>query len=103
MQNLYHNILRVFFRGVFIPLGRAVWVSSSTALIVFPFMVTQMVSVGEQTGALSAMLGKIAEQRGWPGKAIEHYEKFLDVWRDADPDIPEIDEARKRLADLAGQ
>lgn len=27
----------------------------------FPFMVTQMVSVGEQTGALSSMLGKIAD------------------------------------------
>lgn len=27
----------------------------------FPFMVTQMVSVGEQTGALSNMLGKIAD------------------------------------------
>ncbi len=28
---------------------------------VFPFMVTQMVMVGEQTGALSSMLGKIAD------------------------------------------
>lgn len=28
---------------------------------IFPFMVTQMVSVGEQTGALSSMLGKIAD------------------------------------------
>lgn len=28
---------------------------------VFPFMVTQMVMVGEQTGALSTMLGKIAD------------------------------------------
>jgi type IV pilus assembly protein PilC len=27
----------------------------------FPFMVTQMISVGEQTGALSSMLGKIAD------------------------------------------
>jgi type IV pilus assembly protein PilC len=27
----------------------------------FPFMVTQMVSVGEQTGALSSMLGKVAD------------------------------------------
>ena len=27
----------------------------------FPYMVTQMVSVGEQTGALSSMLGKIAD------------------------------------------
>ena len=28
---------------------------------IFPYMVTQMVSVGEQTGALSSMLGKIAD------------------------------------------
>ena len=46
------------------------------------------------------MLGKIAEQRGWPGKAIEHYENFLEVWKDADPDIPEIEDAKKRLASL---
>ena len=46
------------------------------------------------------MLGKIAEQRGWPGKAIEHYEKFLDVWKDADPGLPEIEDAKKRLAGL---
>ena len=46
------------------------------------------------------MLGKISEQRGWPGKAIEHYEKFLEVWKDADPDLTEVDDARQRLARL---
>jgi hypothetical protein len=46
------------------------------------------------------MLGKISEERGWPGKAIEHYEKFLEVWKDADPDITEIEDAKKRLASL---
>jgi tetratricopeptide (TPR) repeat protein len=46
------------------------------------------------------MLGKIAEQRGWPGKAIEHYEKFLEVWKDADPGLPEVEDALARLADL---
>jgi serine/threonine protein kinase len=46
------------------------------------------------------MLGKIAEQRGWPGKAIEHYEKFLELWKDADPDIPEIEDAKIRLETL---
>jgi tetratricopeptide (TPR) repeat protein len=46
------------------------------------------------------MLGKIAEQRGWPGKAIEHYERFLEVWKDADSDIAEIEEAKKRLTSL---
>ena len=46
------------------------------------------------------MLGKIYEQKGWKGKAIEHYEKFLDLWKDADPGIAEVEEAKKRLIEL---
>jgi hypothetical protein len=46
------------------------------------------------------MLGKIYEQIGWEGKAIEHYEKFLALWKDADPGIAEVDDARERLARL---
>jgi tetratricopeptide (TPR) repeat protein len=46
------------------------------------------------------LLGKIYEQKGWKGKAIEHYEKFLDLWKDADPGIPEVIEAKKHLASL---
>ena len=46
------------------------------------------------------MLGKIAEKRGWPGKAIENYERFLELWKAADPGLPEVEDAKKRLASL---
>jgi serine/threonine protein kinase/Tfp pilus assembly protein PilF len=49
------------------------------------------------------MLGKIFEKKGWKGKAIEHYEKFLNLWKDADPGIAEVEDARKRLAGLKSQ
>jgi cytochrome c-type biogenesis protein CcmH/NrfG len=43
------------------------------------------------------MLGKIHEQQGDTANAIEHYEKFLDLWKDADPGIAEMEDARERL------
>jgi serine/threonine protein kinase/Tfp pilus assembly protein PilF len=46
------------------------------------------------------MIGKIYEQQGDTAKSIEHYEKFLDLWKDADPRLPELDDAKKRLAAL---
>jgi serine/threonine protein kinase/predicted negative regulator of RcsB-dependent stress response len=46
------------------------------------------------------MLGKIYEQKGQKDEAIEHYEKFLDLWKNADPGIAEVEDARKRLAGL---
>jgi tetratricopeptide (TPR) repeat protein len=49
------------------------------------------------------LLGKIHEKKGWPGKAIENYEKFLDLWKDADPGIAEVEDARERLTGLKNE
>jgi len=53
------------------------------------------------------MLGKIYEQKGWKGKALEHYEKFLDLWKDADSGLPEVrtltEDAKKSLTGLKSQ
>ena len=45
-------------------------------------------------------VAKSYEKKGQKAKAIEHYKKSLDVWRDAVPGIPEVEDAKKRLAGL---
>jgi len=45
-------------------------------------------------------LGKICQQKGWGGKAIDHYQKFLQLWEEADPGLRETADAKKQLAVL---
>jgi serine/threonine protein kinase/lipopolysaccharide biosynthesis regulator YciM len=46
------------------------------------------------------MLGKINEHKGNTAEAKEFYGKFLQVWKEADPGLPEVEDARQRLAGL---
>ena len=48
-------------------------------------------------------LAKLYEEKGWQGKAIEHYEKFLDLWKDADLGLVEVEDARNRLSGLKSE
>ncbi len=46
------------------------------------------------------LLGKTHEQRREPHLAIENYEKLLKMWKDADEDLPDLIDAKARLARL---
>ncbi len=45
-------------------------------------------------------LAKLYEDKKWAEKAIKEYKRFLDLWKNADKDLPEYIEAKKRLAGL---
>jgi serine/threonine protein kinase/tetratricopeptide (TPR) repeat protein len=45
-------------------------------------------------------LAKLYEKKGWKSKAIEQYTKFLELWEDADPGLPDVEDAKKRLSAL---
>lgn len=42
-------------------------------------------------------LGQLYDRKGLPDKARSSYENFLQVWKDADADLPEVITARKHL------
>lgn len=46
------------------------------------------------------MMGKIAERQGDKAEDRSKFSKFLSLWKDADPGLPEVADARKRLAAL---
>jgi tetratricopeptide (TPR) repeat protein/predicted Ser/Thr protein kinase len=46
------------------------------------------------------MLGEIAGKQGDRARAADHFRKFLELWKDADPGLPEVEDAGRRLAEL---
>jgi tetratricopeptide (TPR) repeat protein len=49
-------------------------------------------------------LGELYEERGDQDFAIYYYNEFVELWKDADPELqPRVEEVRQRLARMAGE
>ena len=49
-------------------------------------------------------LGELWEQKNDPAKAATYYSKFVELWKNADPELqPKVAEVRRRLARLSKQ
>lgn len=48
-------------------------------------------------------LAQAFERKGHNGQAQTEYQRFLEIWRDADADIPEVVNAKKLLSDSTSQ
>ncbi|MGD2245635.1 MAG: protein kinase [Candidatus Aminicenantes bacterium] len=63
-------------------------------------MTTGRIYLGDIYAKSFYKLGRIYEQLGSKDKAIEHYETFLDLLKNADPGLPEANDSKMRLASL---
>ena len=52
--------------------------------------------------AIRERLGQLYEEMGNTVKAIENYRAFIELWKNADPELqPRVADAKRRLARLA--
>jgi len=55
-------------------------------------------------GPIHRLQAEIHERRGEREKAAEHYERFINLWKDCDPELaPQVQEAKARLVQLSGE
>jgi serine/threonine protein kinase/Flp pilus assembly protein TadD len=84
-------------------LARACWKSGNLERAVAEYRKLMTVDPSNQVRYLihplyHYRLGRVLEEEGDKQAAADEFRKFLDYWKDADPGLPELEDARNRLA-----
>ena len=67
-------------------------------------MTSRIYTAGIFEAATHKRLGELHEARGDREKAVEHYDSFVELWKDADPELqPQVRDVRQRIARLVGE
>ncbi|MFN2398622.1 MAG: protein kinase [Gemmatimonadaceae bacterium] len=71
---------------------------------IFPLITTFDLSDAVHLAPLLRRLGELYEERGHREKAAHYYARFVDLWRNGDPDLqPQVTDIKRRLARLGGE
>ena len=81
---------------IFIPCADEYTINGDT----YSQLKTKLVIEGANSGSTILSESKLFEKGGDREKAIQNYEKLLDLWKNADKDLPELIDAQRRLASL---
>ncbi len=75
---------------------------ATTSISAVPTLVLNMEWMGD--AAVQKRLGEIYDSRHDRTNAIKHYAEFVDLWKDADPELqPVVATVRKRIGELTAQ
>ncbi|MGI9076752.1 MAG: tetratricopeptide repeat protein, partial [Gemmatimonadaceae bacterium] len=72
--------------------------------VIFPFISVVDLSDAVHLAPTLRRLGELYEERGNREKAAHYYARFVELWKDADPDLqPQVADVKRRLARLSGE
>jgi tetratricopeptide (TPR) repeat protein len=64
-------------------------------------LTTGYLAAGDAYARSLYQLGRIYQEKNEPENARKYFQRFLNVFRNADPDLPAVEDARKRLASVS--
>jgi hypothetical protein len=75
-----------------------------SALVAYERVLSRIGAVGAEQPIMHRRAGELYAEKGDLARAIAHYRKFVDAWKNADPELqPQVTDVKQRIARLEQQ